>query len=159
MNIVILCVGHLKEPFWKEAEAEYLKRLGGFAKVTVLEVDDLPAKEKNSPKEEDLIKEKEGERILSHLKPSDFVCLLDLGKQELTSPEFASSMKSMLERGGASLTFVIGGSLGLGNNIKKRGNASLTLSKLTFPHQLARIVLLEQIYRNFKILSGEPYHK
>jgi 23S rRNA (pseudouridine1915-N3)-methyltransferase len=87
------------------------------------------------------------------------VCLLDLGKAEPTSPEFALEMKKMLERGGANLTFVIGGSLGLGDNIKKRGNASVTLSKLTFPHQLARIVLLEQIYRNFKILSGEPYHK
>jgi 23S rRNA (pseudouridine1915-N3)-methyltransferase len=159
MNITILCVGHLKENYWKEAEAEYLKRLQAYARVSVVELDDLPTKEKNSPKEEAQVKEKEGERILSRLKPSDFVCLLDLGKAEPTSPEFALEMKKMLERGGANLTFVIGGSLGLGDNIKKRGNASVTLSKLTFPHQLARIVLLEQIYRNFKILSGEPYHK
>jgi 23S rRNA (pseudouridine1915-N3)-methyltransferase len=159
MNITILCVGHLKESYWKEAEAEYLKRLSAYAHVSVVELDDLPTKEKNSPKEEAQVKEKEGERILSRIKPSDFVCLLDLGKSEPTSPEFALEMKKMLERGGANLTFVIGGSLGLGDNIKKRGNASITLSKLTFPHQLARIVLLEQIYRNFKILSGEPYHK
>ena len=159
MNITILCAGHLKESYWKEAESEYLKRLGAYAKTAVVEVDDLPTKEKNSPKEEEQVKEKEGERLLSKIKPSDFVCLLDLGKEEPTSPEFAISMKKMLERGGASLTFVIGGSLGLGENIKKRGNASVTLSRLTFPHQLARIVLLEQVYRNFKILSGEPYHK
>ena len=159
MNIRLLCVGHLKERYWKEAEDEYLKRIGGFARISVIEVDDLPAKEKSSSKEEAQIKEKEGERLLAKIKPGEYVCLLDLGKEEPTSPEFAAKMQNMLVRGGASLTFVIGGSLGLGENIKNRCNSALSLSKLTFPHQLARILLLEQIYRNFKILSGEPYHK
>jgi 23S rRNA (pseudouridine1915-N3)-methyltransferase len=159
MNITILCVGRLKEAYWKEAEAEYLKRLSAYARVKVVELGDLPTKEKASPKEEELTREKEGEKILSRLRPSDFVCLLDLRKKEPTSPEFALQMREMIVRGGASLTFVIGGSLGLGENIRRRGNASVSLSKLTFPHQLARIVLLEQIYRNFKILAGEPYHK
>lgn len=159
MNITILAVGHLKEVYWKEAQSEYLKRLQPYARVSVVEVDDLPSKEGASLKEEEQVKEKEGERLLGKIRTSDFVCLLDLNKSEPTSPEFALSMAKMLERGGANLVFVIGGSLGLGDNIKKRGNASLSLSKLTFPHQMTRIILLEQVYRNFKILNHEPYHK
>ncbi len=97
--------------------------------------------------------------MLAKLKPSDFLCTLDLNKEEPDSVQLANKMMSMLERGGSSLTFVIGGSLGLGDNLKARANASVSLSRLTFTHQMTRIILLEQIYRSFKILNHEPYHK
>jgi 23S rRNA (pseudouridine1915-N3)-methyltransferase len=159
MRIRILVIGHLKEAYWKAAEAEYLKRLSPYCQLKIEEVDDLPAPEKASPAEEALIKEKEGERVLAKLKPSDFLCTLDLNKEEPDSVQLANKMMSMLERGGSSLTFVIGGSLGLGDNLKARANASVSLSRLTFTHQMTRIILLEQIYRSFKILNHEPYHK
>lgn len=159
MRIRILCIGHLKEAYWKAAENEYLKRLGAYASMSVEEVDDLPSSEKASPSEEQEVKEKEGAKILAKLKSGDFVCTLDLGKEEPDSLSLSSEMMKMLQRGGSSLTFVIGGSLGLGENIRKRANASLSLSRLTFTHQMTRIILLEQIYRSFKILNHEPYHK
>jgi 23S rRNA (pseudouridine1915-N3)-methyltransferase len=159
MKIRLLCVGHLKEAYWKAAESEYLKRLSAYASVSVEEVDDLSSSEKASPKEEQEVKEKEGAKILAKLRPNDFLCTLDLGKQEPDSITLASEMMKMIERGGSSLTFVIGGSLGLGENVRHRANASLSLSKLTFTHQMTRIILLEQIYRSFKILNHEPYHK
>lgn len=159
MKIRLLCVGKLKEQYWKAAEAEYLKRLSPYALVSVEEVDDLPAKENASLAQESEVKEKEGEKLLSHIKPGEYVCLMDLSQKEPTSIEFAGDVMSMLERGGSSLVFVIGGSLGLGENIRRRGNASISLSKLTFTHQMTRIILLEQIYRGFKIRSHEPYHK
>jgi 23S rRNA (pseudouridine1915-N3)-methyltransferase len=159
MKIRILVIGHLKEAYWKAAEAEYLKRLSPYCQCHIDEVDDLPAPEKASPAEEMSIKEKEGERVLAKLKSSDFVCTLDLNKEEPDSIQLANKMMNMLQRGGSSLTFVIGGSLGLGDNLKQRANASISLSRLTFTHQMTRVILLEQIYRSFKILNHEPYHK
>ncbi|MCR4562120.1 MAG: 23S rRNA (pseudouridine(1915)-N(3))-methyltransferase RlmH [Bacilli bacterium] len=159
MKIRILVIGHLKESYWKAAESEYLKRLLPYAEVYIEEVDDLPAPQNASSKEETMIKEKEGEKVLSKIKPSDFVCTLDLKQKEPTSEEFSMELLKMLERGGSSLTFVIGGSLGLGENIKKRANASMSISKLTFTHQMTRVILLEQIYRGFRIARHEPYHK
>lgn len=159
MKIRILCVGKLKEAYWREAEAEYVKRLSAYTQVMVEELPDASISKNASAKEESQIKEKEGEELLSRLKPGEFVCLLDLNKEEPDSYALAKKIESMLQRGGASLTFVIGGSLGLGENIRKRGNAALSLSKLTFTHQMTRLILLEQIYRSFKILRGEPYSK
>lgn len=159
MKIRILCVGHLKEDYWKAAQAEYIKRLTPYCTLSVEEVDDLPSKEGASVSEENQVKEKEGERVLARLKPNEFLCTLDLGKEEPDSIALANKVMTMLERGGSSLCFVIGGSLGLGDNLKKRANASLTLSRLTFTHQMTRIILLEQLYRSFKILHHEPYHK
>jgi 23S rRNA (pseudouridine1915-N3)-methyltransferase len=159
MRIRILCVGKLKEPYWREAEAEYLKRLSAYAQVAIEELPDASIPKNASEKEEAQIKEKEGSELLSRLKPNDFVCLLDLNKEEPDSYALAEKVQAMLQRGGASLTFVIGGSLGLGENIRKRANASLSLSKLTFTHQMTRLILLEQVYRSFKILRGEPYSK
>ncbi len=159
MKIRILAVGHLKEAYWKAAEAEYLKRLSSYASVTVEEFDDLPTPASASPTFSEEIKEKEDAKILFKLKSSDFVVLLDLGKEEVDSLSLAKRLADWERKSESNLTFVIGGSLGLSQSLKKRGNASLTLSKLTFTHQMARVILLEQLYRSYKILNNEPYHK
>ena len=159
MKIRLLVVGHLKETYWKEAQNEYLKRLTPYANVTIEEVDDLPSSKDDSPAEMEEVKKKENAKLLSKIKPSDFVVLLDLGKEQPDSVELSSRLEKWMRDGGSSITFVIGGSLGLSNEMRKRGNASLTLSKLTFTHQMTRVILLEQIYRSFKILRNEPYHK
>ena len=159
MKIRLLVVGHLKETYWKEAQNEYLKRLTLYANVTIEEVDDLPSSKDDSPAEMEEVKKKENAKLLSKIKPSDFVVLLDLGKEQPDSVELSSRLEKWMRDGGSSITFVIGGSLGLSNEMRKRGNASLTLSKLTFTHQMTRVILLEQIYRSFKILRNEPYHK
>ena len=159
MKIRLLVVGHLKETYWKEAQNEYLKRLTPYAKVDIEEVDDLPSSKDDSPAEMEEVKNKENAKLLSKIKPNDYVVLLDLGKEQLDSVELSSRLEKWMRDGGSSITFVIGGSLGLSAEMRKRGNATLTLSKLTFTHQMTRVILLEQIYRSFKILRNEPYHK
>ena len=159
MKIRLLVVGHLKETYWKEAQNEYLKRLTPYAKVDIEEVDDLPSSKDDSPAEMEEVKNKENAKLLSKIKPNDYVVLLDLGKEQPDSVELSSRLEKWMKDGGSSITFVIGGSLGLSAEMRKRGNASLTLSKLTFTHQMTRVILLEQIYRSFKILRNEPYHK
>ncbi len=159
MKIRIFTIGKLKESYWRAAEEEYLKRLSPYAKVEIVELNDLPSKENASAKEEEETKTKEGRQVLAKLKPNDFLILLDLCKNEPTSPELANNLSKWMERGGSNINFVIGGSLGLSEELRKRGNASLTLSQLTFTHQMTRVILLETIYRSFKILNHEPYHK
>ena len=159
MKIRLLVVGHLKETYWKEAQNEYLKRLTPYAKVDIEEVDDLPSSKDDSPAEMEEVKNKENAKLLSKIIPHDFVVLLDLGKEQPDSVELSSRLEKWMRDGGSSITFVIGGSLGLSAEMRKRGNATLTLSKLTFTHQMTRVILLEQIYRSFKILRNEPYHK
>lgn len=159
MRIRIVAIGHLKEPFWKAAEAEYLKRLSPYATITIEEFDDLPTPEGASSVVVEEIKEKEGAKVLAKLKPSDFLVLLDLGKEEMDSLALADRLGDWERRSGSYLTFVIGGSLGLSQSLKKRGNATLTLSRLTFTHAMARIILLEQLYRSYRIRNNEPYHK
>ena len=159
MKIRLLVVGHLKETYWKEAQNEYLKRLTPYAKVDIEEVDDLPSKKGDSLAEMEEVKNKENEKILAKIKPNDFVILLDLGKEQPDSVELSSRLDKWMRDGGSSITFVSGGSLGLSSEMRKTGNATLTLSKITFTHQMTRIILLEQIYRSFKILHNEPYHK
>lgn len=159
MKIRLLVVGHLKETYWKEAQNEYLKRLTPYAKVDIEEVDDLPSSKDDSPAEMEEVKNKENAKLLSKIKPNDYVVLLDLGKEQPDSVELSSRLEKWMRDGGSSIAFVIGGSLGLSAEMRKRGNATLTLSKLTFTHQMTRVILLEQIYRSFKILRNEPYHK
>lgn len=159
MKIRLLVVGHLKETYWKEAQNEYLKRLTPYAKVDIEEVDDLPSSKDDSPAEMEEVKNKENAKLLSKIKPNDYVVLLDLGKEQPDSVGLSSRLEKWMRDGGSSITFVIGGSLGLSAEMRKRGNATLTLSKLTFTHQMTRVILLEQIYRSFKILRNEPYHK
>lgn len=159
MKIRIICIGKLKESYWKAAEAEYIKRLSPYAKIELIECPDLPSKENASPKEEEEVKNKEGQEVLSKIKKNDYVVLLDLGKEEPTSEILAKKIDKWFQLGGSNITFVIGGSLGLSSELRTRGNASLTLSQLTYTHQMTRVILLEAIYRSFKILNNEPYHK
>ena len=159
MKIVIHCIGKLKESYWKEAVAEYAKRLSSYCQVVFAEHPDLPTPENASFKVEQEIKTKECEPILKALKPTDFLAILDLNGKEMTSLEFSLTLIESLKKGGSTLHFAIGGSLGLSEAIKERANLSISFGRLTYPHQQMRVMLLEQIYRGFKISRGEPYHK
>lgn len=158
MNIKIYCIGKIKEQYLKDGICEYLKRLSAYAKTEIIEVAD--SKVKDNPNEYDINKAKneEGDRVLKLIK-NDYLIGLDLNKVEFTSEEFAEFIDKKLVDGGSSISFVIGGSYGLSDNLKKRCNSSISLSKMTFLHQMTRLVLLEQIYRAFKILNNETYHK
>lgn len=159
MKIRIIAIGKLKEPYWREAQNEYLKRLSPYAKIELIECNDFHSKENASAKEEEEVKNKEGKEVLDKIKKNEYVVLLDLGKEEPTSLTLARKLDRWMQLGGASITFVIGGSLGLSESLRERGNDVLTLSQLTFTHQMTRVILLEAIYRSFKILNNEPYHK
>lgn len=159
MKITVYCIGSLKESYWKDAVKEYQKRLGGYCELSLVEFSDVPCKEKASEKEMEEVKNKEGEKVLSKLKPNDYLIALDLKGKQYDSIELAHHLEEKLVANGSSLSFVIGGSLGLSDVLKKRANESLCFGLGTFPHQLARVMLLEQLYRSFRILRGEPYHK
>lgn len=159
MKISLICVGKLKEPYWRDAVNEYRKRIEGYAKVEIIEVNDLPTPEKASQAVIEDIKNKEGRAILSKIKPGDFVISMDLNQKEYTSEEFSASLEKWLVRGGSEVSFLIGGSLGLSDECKKRADVSVSFGKFTYPHQLARVMLLEQLYRAFRIAHHEPYHK
>ena len=160
MLIKIVAVGKIKEKFYRQALDEYLKRMTAYNKVEIVEVPDEKAAENLSDKEIDLIKEKEGEKILAKIKEDSFVITLEIGGKALDSIEFAKLIqKEKIEGGGRDLVLVIGGSNGLGRNVLKRSNYRLSFGKMTYPHQLMRVILLEQIYRAHRIISGEPYHK
>ena len=147
MNITILCAGSLKEKYLKDAEKEYLKRLSRYAKVTVTET-----------KEYDDI-EKEGEELLKKIKEDSFAIALAICGDAMSSKELALYLEGLGIKGESNITFVIGGSEGLSQKVLERADMAISFSKLTFPHQLIRIFLLEQIYRSFKIIKNEPYHK
>lgn len=159
MNITVISVGKLKEKYLRQAIEEYAKRLSRYCKLNIIELTDEQTPENASAKDEQIIKDKEGERILNNIKDSMYVIALDLKGKMLTSEEFSSFIDDCGVRGNSNLCFVIGGSLGISTNVIKRANYSLCFSKMTFPHQLFRVMLLEQIYRAFRISNGEPYHK
>lgn len=159
MNITIISVGKLKEKYLKQAVEEYSKRLQRYCKLDIIELNDEKTPDNASPKEEQQIKEKEGQAILKAIKDNSFVIALDLKGKMLSSEEFASFIQDSNTRGISSFTLIIGGSLGLSQEIINRANYKLCFSKMTFPHQLFRVMLLEQIYRGFRIIGGEPYHK
>lgn len=159
MNINIVCVGSLKEKYFKEASAEYTKRLSRFCHLKVIEVKDERIPDNASSKEELLVKESEGLKMLKFISSSSFVVALDLTGNMLTSIELSAFISDLGLRGKSNIIFIIGGSLGLSNTILSRADYKLCFSKMTFPHQLMRIFLLEQIYRSYKIQSGETYHK
>lgn len=159
MNISIICVGKIKEKFLKAAIEEYSKRLSRYCKLDIVEVPDEKTPDNASDKEELLIKEKEGLSILKHIKENMFVVTLDLKGKMLSSEELSDFIKDSGLKGNSNLAFIIGGSLGLSNQVLKKADFSLCFSKMTFPHQLMRVILLEQVYRGFRIASGEPYHK
>ncbi|GER67333.1 ribosomal RNA large subunit methyltransferase H [Weizmannia acidilactici] len=159
MNISILSVGKLKEKYLKQGIGEYLKRLSAYAKVDIIEVPDEKAPEVLSEAEMEIVKQKEGERILAKISPDTYVITLAIEGKMKTSEELADMIDHLATYGKSKITFVIGGSLGLSREVMQRGNESLSFSKMTFPHQLMRLILLEQIYRAFRIIRNEPYHK
>ena len=158
MNVTILCVGKIKEDFFKDAIAEYSKRLSRFCKLEIIEVKDIKIPDNASQKECEQILEKEGELLLFKLPKSGYVIPLCIEGKELSSPELAEKIDSASMESGR-ITFIIGGSLGMSDAVKSMGNFRLSFGKMTLPHQLMRVVLLEQVYRAFKINAKESYHK
>ena len=158
MNAAIICVGRLKESWWRDAQAEYVKRLSRFMNPEVVEVQDLPEPARSSQAQQAQIIEEEGRRILAKIRPEDGVVALCIDGKAMDSVAFSQRVVSEFERG-RRVVFVIGGSLGLSAQVRSRADWKLSFSPMTFPHQLARIVLLEQLYRSMKIASNERYHK
>lgn len=158
MHIHLCCVGKLKERFYEEGCGEYVKRLGRYCRLTITEAADEKAPEELSLKEQMQVKEREGKRILSAIGPKEHVIALAIGGKKYTSEKMAERI-GVLESQGKEVCFVIGGSLGLSEEVLRRADETLSLSDLTLPHRLARLVLLEQLYRCFKILHHEAYHK
>lgn len=159
MNISVIAIGKLKEKYLKDAINEYAKRLTRYCKLDLTVVQDEKTPENASLKEETQIKDKEGELILKQVKENMYIVALDLKGKMLSSEELAGFISTLGVNGDSNIAFVIGGSLGLSEKVLNRANYKLCFSKMTFPHQLMRVILLEQIYRGFKIISGEPYHK
>ncbi|KUO61921.1 MAG: 23S rRNA (pseudouridine(1915)-N(3))-methyltransferase RlmH [Gracilibacter sp. BRH_c7a] len=159
LQVKIIAVGKIKEKYMQEGIKEYVKRLRSYARLNIIEVDDEPCPEKASALEEARIKQKEAERLLKAISERAFVILLDIKGQELSSTELAQLFEERALSGQSDITFVIGGSLGISKDIESRANLRWSFSKLTFPHQMIRLVLLEQVYRACKINKGEPYHK
>lgn len=159
MNISIITVGKLKEKYLKQGIDEYLKRMSAYAKVEIIEVADEKAPEILSESEMLQVKEKEGERILAKLHPDTYIIALAIEGKQKSSEELADTLDKLATYGKSKIAFVIGGSLGLSQQVLQRSDEKLSFSKMTFPHQLMRLVLVEQIYRAFRIMRGEPYHK
>ena len=159
MNITLITVGKIKEKYLRDAIDEYTKRLSRYCKMEIIELPDEKTPDNASEREELQIKEKEGKNILSKIKENSYVIAMDLKGKHITSEEFASMIDSLGIEGNSNLVFIIGGSLGLSQEVINRANYKLCFSKMTFPHQLFRVMLLEQIYRGYRIIKGEPYHK
>lgn len=159
MNITIISVGKIKEKYHKDAINEYTKRLSAYCKLKFIEVSDEKAPENLSIKEEVMVKDKEGIKILSKLKKTQYVFALDLEGKQRSSEEFSDEINNLQLHGKSDLVFIIGGSLGLSQEVLKNSDQKISFSKMTFPHQMMKVILLEQVYRAFKIMMGEPYHK
>lgn len=159
MNISIVTIGKLKEKYLKQGIDEYLKRLTLYAKLEIIELPDEKAPENLSEMEMEQVKQKEGERILSKISDDTHVIALAIQGKMKSSEDLAADLDRLATYGKSKVAFIIGGSLGLSNEVMKRANDTLSFSKMTFPHQLMRLILLEQVYRAFRINRGEPYHK
>ena len=159
MKIRIIAIGKIKETYLKLGIDEYVKRIKPYSQIEIVEVNDEPVRDNPNDSEINLVKNKEGQKVLKLLKDSDYVINLDLGKKQLKSPEFARFLEEKLVLGNSQVTFVIGGSYGLSDELKMRANDSISLSEMTFLHQMTRLILVEQIYRAFKINRNETYHK
>lgn len=159
MNIKIIAVGKLKEKYLKDAVNEYLKRLTAYAKVDVIEIADEKEPDNASAKDIEIIKNKEGSKILDKIKEREYVILLDVEGKHISSEDLAGKLAELSLSGDSNLVFVIGGSNGVSEEVRKKADFKLSFSKMTFPHQLMRVILLEQVYRGFKINRGEAYHK
>lgn len=159
MKITIITVGKIKEKYLKDAIAEYCKRLSKYCKLEIIEVADEKTPDNASEIVENQIRSKEAERILKHVKEDAFVVTLEINGKQLTSEELAKKIDTLGIQGHSHIIFIIGGSIGLGTEVLAKSNFALSFSKMTFPHQLMRVILLEQIYRSYRIINGEPYHK
>ncbi len=159
MKITLITVGKIKEKFYRDAIAEYSKRLNRYCKLNIIEVADEKTPDKASEALEQQIKEKEGERILSKLSEDAYTIVLAIDGKNPDSVELAEKVKQLGVHGVSHIQFIIGGSLGLDEAVMKKADYKLSFSRMTFPHQLMRVILLEQIYRSYRIISGEPYHK
>lgn len=159
MKITLITVGKIKEKFYTDAIGEYAKRLSRYCKLEIIQVADEKTPDKASENEERQIKEKEGQRILAQVKEGAYVVALAIEGKMMSSEELADRIHRLGVNGVSQIVFIIGGSLGLSEEVLRRADAQLSFSKMTFPHQLMRVILLEQIYRSYRIIAGEPYHK
>ncbi len=159
MKITVITVGKLKEKYLKEAVLEYSKRLGKYCRLEIIEVADEKTAEGMSKAEEDIILEKESSRILKYIKEDSYIITLEINGTQLSSEQLADKINTIGINGISHIIFIIGGSIGIGEAVLKKSDYSLSFSKMTFPHQLMRVILLEQIYRSYRIIYGEPYHK
>ncbi|KPU27213.1 hypothetical protein TR13x_06535 [Caloranaerobacter sp. TR13] len=159
MNITIISVGKIKEKYLNDGIKEFSKRLSKYCKLKLIEVSDEKAPENLSEAEMEIVKKKEGERILSKLNESSYIITLCIDGKSLSSEEFSKKLDSLALSGNSNITFIIGGSLGLSQEVINKSHFKLSFSKMTFPHQLMKLILLEQVYRAFRISRGQPYHK
>ena len=159
MNITVIAIGKLKEKYWTDAVKEYSKRLGSYCTLNIVELKESPLRANPSAADEEAVKIAEGNDILSRIKPTDFVITLEIKGKGLSSEQLADKIEDLAINGRSSIVFVIGGSLGLSADVSKRSDFKLSFSAMTFPHQMMRVILLEQVYRAFKIIRNEAYHK
>lgn len=159
MDINIICIGKLKEKYWVDAIAEYSKRLKPYCQLNIIELRESRLKANAGPAEEEEVKVNEGKDIIAHIGQQDFVITLEIKGKKLSSEKLAEKMAELALEGHSTIDFVIGGSLGISQEVSSRADYKLSFSDMTFPHQMMRVILLEQIYRSFKIQRGEPYHK
>jgi 23S rRNA (pseudouridine1915-N3)-methyltransferase len=159
MNITLVTVGKIKEKYFKDAIAEYSKRLSRYCKLDIVEVSDEKTPDNASFVLESLIKQKEGDRILKYIREDSYCIALAIDGKKYNSVDFAKHIEKLGIMGKSNITFVIGGSLGLHESVLKRADEKISFSDMTFPHQLMRVILLEQVYRGYRIINNEPYHK
>lgn len=159
MKITVISVGKIKEKYFRDALAEYEKRLSRYCKLEIIEVEDEKTPDRASETQEDQIKAKEAERILKYVKDEAYVITLEIAGKMYDSVEFSQKLQTLGIHGVSHLQFIIGGSLGLHEKVCGRADMAVSFSKMTFPHQMMRVILLEQIYRSYRIMNGEPYHK
>lgn len=159
MNITVLAVGKLKEKYWKDAIEEYSRRLSRYCTFRIIEVKESLLRSNPSGADEEAVKTAEGRELLSRIKSSDYVITLEIKGRVLSSTELSEHIEDLGITGKSSVVFIIGGSLGLSEEVSRRANFKLSFSAMTFPHQMMRVILLEQIYRSFKIIKNEAYHK
>lgn len=159
MNVTVIAVGKIKEKYYTEAVKEYAKRLSRYCKLNIIEVADEQTPDGAGPALEEQIRQKEGQRILKNLKEDSYVIALAIQGKKLSSEAFAGKLEQLAISGKSHITFLIGGSLGLSGEVLSRANYLLSFSDMTFPHQLMRVILLEQVYRCYRIIHHEPYHK
>ena len=159
MKITLITVGKIKEKYLRDAIAEYTKRLSRYCKLETIEVADEKTPDNASENAEEMIRQKEAERLLKYIREDAYLITLEIGGKQLTSEEFSEKIEKLGIQGTSHIIFVIGGSIGIGKAVLEKSDYALSFSKMTFPHQLMRVILCEQIYRAFRIIQHEPYHK